>query len=1069
MPSGDELLKRIEKNRRPILLSEIGALLHDLGKLSREFFALNAPRSKQISFEHHLILRRASEGFYTSALSSQDIDNVTRFVRTRVWNWKSQVSGGQEWQIRKQAKDAIHQGLPRQFPNLYQTDAGAVRLVRDEAYIDDDFLPEKFVDHLNQLPADLPDPLSAVQLGDFIEQHHSLHGGQPGRPIELLRARPGCDGVDSGVDKGNVEEGGKRQDLQHTYIATAFGYEPPTRPQRIELDTLGKVRGDLARTIDKELSKLLAKPPTATVDQVRREILPAINKTYRQALGETRRAANDVTLWDHSYSVASLYKAALAKMLIEEKWTEPACLNWRFLRVNLDILRLLSKAHRVGDLLGYREATTKALDQVKELVEVTYPLGNEVYRDETGVYFLFPDLNPPFLKELLPILKAEIEEEVRSVEKELYPIVAVSPISDTHDRKHRNLLIMADEVQQAERDLGRPLRRTEVPWQVEWERPSSSDRPAYYRYLQDQIRCEKVCFPERQNVEPTCNRASTCLVNAKDSQASGLYVPSVDVCPICGLRPKCERQELCRDCFKRREGRVDPWLEEEPQGTIWIDEVADHNGRVALLVGQFDLSRWLSGEFIGTMLTATDYKPGGGGTNTDGRKPKHPSPARLRRIWGTTQAFWEQTVLGLLEDWDYAQGTERSELRSQRLVLKVAPEKDFQSLAYEARVGRTPLSVYWDGRDRQFIVIDNLQRLAGALQAETLTELGEQLQGQTLELTLEEGGVRSCPIETAAEAPSNLQEYRPYIKLLASPVSFLALVPAWEAVDLAQAIKAQYEIQFSKVQDRLPMNLNLLFFPRRVPLYAAMEAARRSLTLHKSGEFERWTVRSRQDKGLFTCLDLSQDGKEHHLCVDTVLGDRNPKNRDVFYPNFILAAVGMGTTPLNQRRSHFQANGHDLVHVTELEEGDVVEIAPSYFDFEFLEAAARRFDMRLKDAGHRPHPLFPDGDGPRPYPLDALDEMAPLWELLGRRLKTDTQLHKFEGLLANRLIEWGREDEAFRQLVDSAISEFCGLMVDDEEYQVLQEAIVSGLLFDTIELYSRILKRKIVEQIPEGG
>ncbi len=39
----------------------------------------------------------------------------------------------------------------------------------------------------------------------------------------------------------------------------------------------------------------------------------------------------------------------------------------------------------------YRLAVKKIDDKIKEIVEIDYALGNEIYRDETGIYFIVPE------------------------------------------------------------------------------------------------------------------------------------------------------------------------------------------------------------------------------------------------------------------------------------------------------------------------------------------------------------------------------------------------------------------------------------------------------------------------------------------------------------------------------------------------------------------------------------------------------------------------------------------------------------------------------------------------------
>ncbi|KUK41241.1 MAG: CRISPR-associated protein, Csx11 family [Clostridia bacterium 62_21] len=74
-----------------------------------------------------------------------------------------------------------------------------------------------------------------------------------------------------------------------------------------------------------------------------------------------------------------------------------------------------------------------------------------------------------------------------------------------------------------------------------------------------------------------------------------------------------------------------------------MDELADRNDRVALIVGTFGLEDWLSGDLVQTVLVkAAEAEPGK-------CVPKNPSPARLRRVWETTRRFWTETVEHLLK------------------------------------------------------------------------------------------------------------------------------------------------------------------------------------------------------------------------------------------------------------------------------------------------------------------------------------------------------------------------------------------------------------------------------------
>lgn len=84
-----------------------------------------------------------------------------------------------------------------------------------------------------------------------------------------------------------------------------------------------------------------------------------------------------------------------------------------------------------------------------------------------------------------------------------------------------------------------------------------------------------------------------------------------DICPACRIRFKPEKAESCMVCKDRKENRLIKWLNNR-ENTIWLDEVADTNNRIALLTFSFDLNRWLDGTMVKTLFSQTfeDWKNG---------------------------------------------------------------------------------------------------------------------------------------------------------------------------------------------------------------------------------------------------------------------------------------------------------------------------------------------------------------------------------------------------------------------------------------------------------------------------
>ena len=330
------------------------------------------------------------------------------------------------------------------------------------------------------------------------------------------------------------------------WISTAFGFED-TQPVDLLQPLLNKVRP-------------LLQVPCSN----RTNLLSKIREVFSNAWGDTRRPINEVTLWDWGYAVSALYKSVLAAKLIQAGTS-----RWRLLRINFDVLALYAKAIKIADLLGYQRVVDEACETVKQLVEEEYPLGNEIYRDSTGIYFTFPDLDLP------ADLAQEIRRRIESVEMELAPRIAVT-MGDGNTATDQLKSILGKARKEALEALAQPFdsQNLSACWQQQWE-------------------------------------------TADDGKW--------EVCPVCRLRPMREGKEACDTCMKRRQSRIKTW-ESDPGQTIWIDEIADHNDRVALIVGRFGLDDWLSGDLVQTMLVKA--MPG----NPNGCVPKNPSPARLRRV-----------------------------------------------------------------------------------------------------------------------------------------------------------------------------------------------------------------------------------------------------------------------------------------------------------------------------------------------------------------------------------------------------------------------------------------------------
>lgn len=1034
-------LKTIEDHRDLILLAEIGALIHDLGKLSKEF-----------------VIQQSIECYKTQKTYCPECEFHHEKILTDSANF-----------------------LRSTLVNLLQDSKWRLRL------------QSNMINQLKQAPE---------HLGHFISSHTNIKSG-----VGLLALVARCDQVDSGVDKGALQNSAK-QSCANTQMTSAFGYE-----HGLSLDSgrdnLKMVREELCTSLEDMLSRLLSSnTPLSSED--RAKILRAIRNAYRQALGETRRAANDVTLWNHTYSVASLQKAALAQVLLKGEWPKDLRkeLQWRILRLTFNGLQFLEHAHRTPDILGRLQVVQKALDNVRTLLEVTLPLGNEIYRDENGSAFIVPNAN-----NLLEIKdnqgKSLSNRIVEEFDKELRGEIWLDLSNEWFSNPSRYAVELG-------RLLNKPLPPLTADPQLTWNQ-----------------------WETREGVE---------------------------VCTVCTLRPiepstEAIERNVCDICERRRGSRAKQWIN-NMRTTIWTDEVADTNGLLALVVGYFDLTAWLKGLFSSSVLAQKppvdrsygkivsqlaeelrqNVKPCNSNPSLlqqlapeafcqpaqdfyqamveerdihdlattvapdDYRLKaellfffllrKNPSFGRISRIWETTRSFWQEVLptdesvnpcLSIVSQKAQKTGPRleiRGTVRSKQQGAILHPYSTYELvLPREVR-----LSVIWDKSKERFVTTDNLWYLSKTEQLGKDVRLCLQ-DHKGKQLRLEESvGYDSADRMWGAIEIQDVMEildssYIPVIPILAEPRTFMALVPADKSLEIAKAIKEKYEREMGKVRNRLPLHLGIVYAGRRTPLRAVLDAGRRMLKVPAWPE-NGWHVEEVQDgiaensstlpKGFqsdphfsqWRCIRLSRDGYQVVWQVPLRMGDG--VTEDDWYPYvFFDAAV----EPVDRQRRLQTINPWTnkngwLVHTSELQKDDTVYFMPATLDFEFLDTTSRRFEIAYDDQGQRRNPR----KRTRPYLLDDLSRLKKLWREMSRLEKS--QRRQVIAIIETIRETWFGDDQEGKSLTDNVFRQFVHDTlanaawpknyswenIPNSQREELITAGAKGELADLAELHLQILK-----------
>ena len=280
-----------------------------------------------------------------------------------------------------------------------------------------------------------------------------------------------------------------------------------------------------------------------------------IREAFLSTLAETRLPNNDVTLWDQSYVAAALFKSAVAGAIFNGSfpWSDGAIkqkTRWRLLTVAIGADHYEARAVKIGDWTGTQAVLGEFCDRVAQLIEVDHAVGALLYRDSSVAIFSFPgerfdeDVPAPWLNGWEQYLQQEVDRIAESLHLETPPLVRLSPPT-------RSLVPMVRERREVAKVLAIPVHR---PWSI-------------------------------------CHRTP--------GESRG------HVCPVCQVRlngDPTNKGRPCKICRERRHHRLQDWLcKSVPYDTIWFEEVADRNNRIALLTFSLDLEPWLNGDRVDSL------------------------------------------------------------------------------------------------------------------------------------------------------------------------------------------------------------------------------------------------------------------------------------------------------------------------------------------------------------------------------------------------------------------------------------------------------------------------------------
>jgi len=1001
-----DVLNLLERNRPLIILTEVVGFLHDLGKLDNECY------------------RKHNERIRTEF--SKNV--IPPIIFTLFRNAK--------------LKEVLH------------------RVVSDEMLI---FLSEG---------KNKPEVFSPI-----FWHHFDRPQFNPRNNFEKLIAD--ADSQDSKEDRGAQEE----RTLEKFYIATPFGFEELLDENiKDKLNKFGvKDRTGCRLKFYQEFAEIISrityekngeikfKGDKNSWKEFRNEFYEIVEKYFPLSLAETRRPSNDINLYDHCYMTGSISKVGIVGFILTEKLrnefkeaisrSREYKFKFRLLVVGFDGYGFLTKVNRLPDFIGRFEKLERMREKIREIVEFEIPIGNLVYEDLSMMCFLIPDL--AYLEDGDEIIN-EIRKRVTSV------IVndtngLVVPFIDVYGKENgESSEYIGPLIKNANIDVRKKVTSpysgdfeliNTLPWIKDWEN----------RWM---------CFD--------CQSLFTVPEDNKCPKCSSKRIKQREKCYVCGYAPEypipegivsTKGERLCKYCRNLRHEGIKRRLNREE--TVWLDQIRDENNLIALIVGKiWPVEKWLNGDYIKKTTFTVFANPKENKKNklnqvkgilrTKGRNyklyedvrkivehnsealwyfnsgieqllkenispddsrveifieelikllsEKSASPSRLRRVWKEFEEFSDKSI-------EIAKKFFEDKKRKQ-LILKVDKElKEVRTL------GKSELGTVISEK-KEIITIDYLDCIKDDKKLDELSEekIKKLLLKKKIEVEWEDGKKEIYKIEDV-----KVRYFIPIVPIYRTAGEFMFLCPAKYALAIITRIKAYFFKRFNKALGKLSLNLGLIYFKYKQPLYLVLDAGRRLLK-----EFESEVLREMDEEKSY---EIKRNGDI--FIVDELRWNVVPKfddgSEDWYYCT-IRDSTG------------------EYRPILEINNGRI-QVHHNFFDYEYLESTQKRFDIIL-ESSKRPHPILKK-TGPRPYLLEELGRIIKLWEILNPEngKLTKTKIMKIMHICSNKIEDW-EEDGLVKEFIKSTVENSAKLK--NEEKDFLIKSINDGSFFDTIELFIKL-------------
>ena len=932
---------------------------------------------------------------------------------------------------------------------------------------------------------------------------HDHHKNEVGNITKMLQA---ADKKDSAIDRNNPLFSAEQKDT--IYKSNIFGFEAC---RVVTYENHEKEREKLYAALRTNLPKYFNKFDS----KCRLQILDDIEKAFKQGVSDTTRPQNDTSLWDHAYAVASILKVLSVHNLLNEKKEKKNDksnkVQFGIFGVGWDGLKFISYGEKIGDIVGRKKLIEEVKGSIKGIIESEIPIGNTIYEDDDGIYFIVPvgfDKSYSTIRDA--ILNKIYETSAEKSDGELQPYAVDISETDT-------LTSMVSAIE-------------EMRMKISYRFDSSKGQFHYFRkFFQD-------------------------------------FESGKTICPICRLRA-VEKEDsdpkICLVCKERRMEASVRKSDSPDQQTVFIDEIVDKNQGAAFIVAQFGLREWLDGTMIRSLFISEakgiekeiqslgsiasfsvdaerklkscfkdtqynysrivedidSFSPNSNNKQrakntaflyTHGRKhlininnekvntiweeweeflsaakkeisvsileeiqrynilnAKSPTPSTILDVWMTTLVFFTKEIAKMLSV-EFFPPTNRLKIKTKEDINPWSgPLK--AELGYKSKKKKSVEILFINPNHLEVIgerYTSNDFRLCDIVYV--------KITDKSYKNDLALFAVDKCK-------PGNLiASYRVITK---TPNIYMAIVPADKALEVTKSIYNKYIEQFGKVMGRLPFSIGNIFFKRKMPMFVVLDSGKKMLNnfdqLNRNKKIafhvERKEEKSANLFKLSTTL-LKKKSNEYKRTIQWNLPGKLGNCKDDYYHSYFI--VDSKNENLSDRSTFFKTIAGDVVHFKEIEEGDTLCVRPNFYDFEFLDSNIRRHKIRINEALRRKSNIA--NFRSKPFLLDEVDQkLITVWKYLiqGKQLQgiTDAKLRNLQSLWLTKYQEWSvnlDEPDSCKmwiKLVEASVKkEFPNITEQGKIENVLLETIKNGVFFDMLELYLGILKMRVKDVHKKG-